>query len=255
MLAAKISISKIDYEKSFTELFPAAYEKLKTVESKNFALRFIAKLGEETRHAIWGILEKLDNESLKEILCRIIHLYSQEILEKVNDRLEKDEIGKNIRISKIGLVRSGGCLELYADEVSVNYRGLLDVPDIKKKVGEAAENKVQMFGKWFQKAAKDNAGTLAKAAAVMMPGEVERLGLNILRKKENRWKMLALAERALQEKGVWLNLGDVQFNQAGSGQEQTILVLEDGQIFSDDLEEKILDAAAEYVKTLLSKSK
>lgn len=254
LITVKIEIGTIDYEKSFKELFPIAMKKLEMIENKNLVLRFLVKMGEESMTAVLGILEKLDDWSKGEILCCIIRLYGEEIVAKLNEMLAKDAIGKNMEINRIFLVQKEEHMELYAYGAKVDYRGLLDNPDIERKVKDAAENMAQGFGKTFQEVAGNNAGTLAKIAARMMPGKVEDIGLNLLQKEKNKQKLLSLSEKALQDKGVWLDLIDFQFEQMDFQNEDLDFIWSDDrkvQLFSKELEEKILDAVVEYIKPLL----
>lgn len=254
MLTTKFIIGEIDYEKTLTELFPLAYEKLKEADSKNPVLRFFVKMGGEAVPAAIGILQKLDNRTKGEILCSIARLYGQDITLKVNEKFKGDNIGKNISISDIKLTQAGENMELYADEVRVDYQGLLSASSIQKTIGEAAGNKVQLLGGWFRRKAEDYAGPLAKTAAAVMPDETERVALNLLQVVNNKEKLIALLEKALQENGIWMKIQDIQFSKGGMGEVVSgpvVDISEGGKLFTDELEEEILDAVTEYVKSLL----
>ena len=255
MVTVKIDIGKIDYEKNFKELFPVVMKKLEIVENKNLALRFLMKMGEASMTAVLGILGRLDERAKGEILCGIIRLYGQEIVSRLNETLEKDEIGRNINITQILLLQDGEKMELYAYGAKINYRGLLDNQDIQKKVKDAAENMAQGLGGLFQEAIGNNVGKLAKAAARIAPGEVERVGLNLLQKENVKRKLLALSEKALHDKGVWLDLIDFNIEQIDTKQEFIDTLQENTeskQLFSEELEEKILNAVVDYIKPLLT---
>ncbi len=213
MITVKIDIGTIDYEKNFKELFPVAMKKLEMVENKNLALRFLMKMGEASMTAVLGILGRLDERAKGEILCGIIRLYGQEIVSRLNETLEKDEIGRNIHITQILLLQNGEEMELYAYGAKINYRGLLDNQDIQKKVKDAAENM-----------------------------DVKR-------------QILALCEKAMRDKGVWLDLIDFSLEQTDPKQEIMAPIQEDAEsvhLFSEELEEKILNAVVDYIKPLLT---
>lgn len=257
MITVKIDIGTIDYEKNFKELFPVAMKKLEMVENKNLALRFLMKMGEASMTAVLGILGRLDERAKGEILCGIIRLYGQEIVSRLNETLEKDEIGRNIHITQILLLQNGEEMELYAYGAKINYRGLLDNQDIQKKVKDAAENMVQGLGVGglFQETIGNNVGILAKAAARIAPGEVERIGLNVLQKQNVKRQILALCEKAMRDKGVWLDLIDFSLEQTDPKQEIMAPIQEDAEsvhLFSEELEEKILNAVVDYIKPLLT---
>lgn len=255
MITAKIDIGSIDYEKNFKELFPVMMKKLETVDNKNLALRFLMNMGEASMTAVLGILEKLDERAKGEILCGIIRLYGREIVYRLNEILKKDEIGRNINISQILLLQDSEKMELYAYGAKVNYQGLLENQDIQKKVKDAAENMVQGLGGLFQEAVGNNAGILAKAAARITPGGVERVGLNVLQKENVKRQLLKLCEKALHDKGVWLDLIDFNLEQADIKQEVIDTIQENTEIkelFSEELEEKILNAVVDYIKPLLT---
>ena len=213
MITVKIDIGTIDYEKNFKELFPVAMKKLEMVENKNLALRFLMKMGEASMTAVLGLLGRLDERAKGEILCGIIRLYGQEIVSRLNETLEKDEIGRNIHITQILLLQNGEEMELYAYGAKINYRGLLDNQDIQKKVKDAAENM-----------------------------DVKR-------------QILALCEKAMRDKGVWLDLIDFSLEQTDPKQEIMAPIQEDAEsvhLFSEELEEKILNAVVDYIKPLLT---
>lgn len=258
MITIKIDIGTIDYEKNFKELFPIVMKRLEKTEDKNFLFRFLEKMGEESITAVMGILRKLDEWSKGEILCSIIRLYREEIVAELNEMLAEDPIGKNIRVSGILLLQKEEQMELYVYGTKVNYTGLFDEPDIEKKVKDAAGNMVQGFGKTVQEVTGNHAGALAKLAARVIPRKVEHIGINLLQKEQNKQKLLSLSKKALQDKGIWLDLIDFQFEQVyPQNDDMNSVWSDDGkvQLLSDELEEKMLDAVVEYIKPLIENAK
>lgn len=120
---------------------------------------------------------------------------------------------------------------------------------------DAAENMAQGFGSLIQEAVGNKAGILAKAAARVAPGEIERMGLNLLQKEKNKQKLLALCENTLHDKGVWLELVDFELEQSKNGKEIIDCpqeAVEKARLFSEELEEKVLDVIVDYIKPLLN---
>lgn len=250
MLRAKIKIGRIDYEKSFAELFPEVQKKLAGIESENAAVRFLRKMGNSSMTAVLGIMGFLGEREKQEILCVLANMYAGEIEGKLNEALQNDEIGKYIRISGISIGQStAGELEVIAEQVEIDYRGLVQNPTVQQKIGEAAGGMTRGLGA-FQRFASNNAGPLARAAALVMPSEVEKIGLNILQKEENKRRIRDLAEKTLAEKGIWLTLKDMEL-QPVTGEAEPQRKTAPKSVFSRELEEKLMDAVVEYLKFLL----
>jgi len=255
MINAKIIISEIHYGKSFENLFPMALQKCREIENPNLAIRFLLKMGDASMTAALGILDLLDEKNKGALLCSLVNMYSGEILSALNLYLEKNEFGKNVKIGDIFLMQeAAGSLVLMGNDIKVNYSGLVNNSYVQDKIKDIAGNMVSGVSKisWLKQAAQDSAGFAAKAAVQIAPGKVEEIGISLLEKPENKKKLMAQAAQILMEKGVCLTLDDCFFVQepdmeTWSAEEHN----KDRTVFSEELEEAIIDAVVGYLKVLI----
>lgn len=254
MLYAKITIREIDYERSFENLFPMGMQKCRKMENPNLAVRFLLKMGDASMTAAIGILNLINEKYKSELLCGLVNLYCWEIQSALNSLLQKDEMGKSISIGDIYMAVQdyGGQLTLIGSDIKVDYGSLAKNDIVKQKIGEFANQAVKknMFGgiSPIQKVVADGAGFAAEVASFAAPKEVEKKILSVMNKKENKDRMLPMAEQVLAEKGLSLKLEDVVFVQGTSAVESE---KERKFELSGELEEELLDAVARYLKMLL----
>lgn len=252
MLTGTITIGKIDYEKSFRALFPILMEKLESMEDKNLAVRFLIKMGEESVTAVVGILNKMEGK--QEMFCQLINSYASEIVSKINEFLEKDEVGKHIQIAGLKLIQNGSDMILKVERVDIDYKELVESPAIQEKINQAAGEKTRGLGNIFQKAAEKNAGRLASATVKVLSNDLEKIGLNILQLEEVKRKILMTAEQGMEEKGIFLELVDFMLEESeNSVEEITALEQKEENFVLNDFEEKVLDAVTTYLKELIAK--
>jgi len=260
LIYAEIVIKEIQYEKSFENLFPMGIEKCRKMENPNLAVRFLLKLGDSSMTAALGILNLTDKQSKNELLCGLANLYGQEIQSALNALLQKDELGKNIRIGDIYMAQGrGGHLSFMARNIRVNYSGLAKNDTFKQKLGDYASGLVKKSklggGELLQKIAAGGASLAAEVAAEIVPREVEKKVLSIMNKAENKGRLLKMAEQVLGEKGLCLKLEDFTFVQENA-QDSQGFVAEEGEKerkfeLSPETEEGLLNAVAGYLKMLL----
>lgn len=260
MICAEITIKEIQYEKSFENLFPMGMEKCRKMENPNLAIRFLLKMGDLSMTAALGILGMMGEKSKGELLCGLANLYCREILSELNALLQKDELGKNICIGDIYMAQnSGGRLSFMGQNIQVDYSGLMKNDVVKQKISDYASKAVKksIFGgiDLLQKIAADGVNYAAEVAVGIAPKEVEKKVLSVMDKEENKGKLLQMAEQVLEEKGLCIKLEDFVFMQledsdAQSGSDAESVEERKFEL-SPELEEKLLDAVAGYLKMLL----
>ncbi len=74
--------------------------------------------------------------------------------------------------------------------------------------------------------------------------------MKILQKKKNRKLLLDRLEHALQEKNIWIELSDYSI-ESYKDDKARVRLGEREYTFSDEMQEKLLDAAAFYLNSLL----
>lgn len=258
MICAEIRIKKIQYEKSFQRLFPMGIEKCRKMENPNLAVRFLLKAGDASMTAALGILNLTDQKSKDELLRRLANLYSRELQSAMNALLQKDELGKNIRVGDIYMTQDlEGRLSFIGQNIQVDYSGLVKNETIKRKIGDYASKSVKQSKlgglDLLRKFAADGANLAAGVAAELVPQEVEKKVLSVMNRDENKGKLISMAEQVLKERGLFLKLEDFAFVQEKNpGLRDADMENAKAEKFelSPETEEGILDAVAGYLKIL-----
>lgn len=261
MINARIMICDIDYEKSFANLFPVGLEKCREIEKPNLAIRFLLKMGDASMEAALGILNRMDEKSKGELLCGLVNLYCREIQSALNVLLQKDEMGRNIYIGDIYMEQdTKGLLSLVGGNIKIDYGSLMKNDTVKQKIGDFAGKAIKktMFGgsNVIRKVVEDTAGPVAEFAVGIAPDMAEKKALSVISQKENKDRLLHMAEQVLEEKGLCVNLEDFVFVQETfSGMQDEVIVQEAKERkfeLSPALEDELLDAVAGYLKMLLN---
>ncbi len=261
MINAEITIRDIDYEKSFANLFPVGLEKCKEMENPNLAVRFLLKMGEASMEAALGILNRMEEKSKGELLCGLVNLYCREIQSALNALLQKDELGRNICIGDIYMAQKpDGRLSLVGGNVKVDYGSLMKNDTVKQKIGEYAGKAIRktMFGgnNALRKVVEDTAGSVAEFAVGVAPNVAEKKAISVISQKDNKNRLLHMAEQVLEGKGLCVNLEDFVFGQETlSGMEGEVIVKDAEEkkfVLSPELEDELLDAVVGYLKMLLN---
>ena len=260
MINVEIVIKDIQYEKSFEKLFPMGIEKCKKMENPNLAVRFLLKMGDASMTAALGILNLADERSKNELLCGLTNLYCQEIQSALNVFLQEDELGKNIQIGNIYMVSDDEeCLSFKGRNIWVNYSSLAKNDIVRQKIGDYASERVKKskFGesRLLQRIAAGGACLAAEVATEIVPQEVEKKVLSIMNKAENKDRLLKMAERVLEDKGLYLKLEDFMFVQEDAQEIQYSMDEESERerkfVLSPETEEGLLDAVVGYLKQKL----
>lgn len=251
MLNVEFIIERIDYEKSFIHLFPLLMKRCRQMEEKNFVVRLLLRIGSETQNAALGILNHLDEQTKNEIICHFFAAYTPEIVSEINAALKKEEIGKFVQIKDIVLIQQKEALYLSIRQIEINS-GVMKVPAVKEKINETAREHIGNlfgFGKWIANHA-DSFSTLAVSVA---PESVQKFIVNYFSKEAVKGKMLMMVENIVREKGLFLELRDMELH--NNEEETDVIVVSDTegtlQKLPDAWEDKLIDAIADYLKSIL----
>lgn len=258
MINVSIIVSEIDYEKSFANLFPVAIKKCNEIEKPNMAVRFLQKMGDTSMVAALGVMNQMTERGKGALLCGLVNLYKEEIQAALQAYLEQNEFGENVKFGDIFLKQdAASCLALYGYDIQVNYSGLVGNAMVQDKIRNITGNVISGISKigWLKEAAAGSAGFAAKAAAGLAPDKIEKIGISILEKSENKKKLMTWTAQILSEKGICLALADCIFTQESIFEEQSIVVQEKNKkFFPEELEEELMDAVVKYLKALLDKT-
>lgn len=283
MIHAIIKIKEIDYEKSFINLFPRVMEKLNQKEHKNLAVRFLQKMGDSSVPAVLGTLDRMTEKGKGELLIKIVNAYQQEFLVLLNHFLEKKNLGNQIQIGSFCMGwNKKGQMVIAVRDVKADGAEILQNDRVQQKIRDFAGAKAAKIGRSsvFQLLAANSVNAAAKFAANRMPDEMEKMAISVMEKPENKKRILNLAEQAMEKNGLCVKLEDISFRQADASREnvraaentaQSAAAGEsaatsenvpageggkrerglEGLEFSSELEEEILNAAAEYFKEIV----
>lgn len=251
MVNVKIVISEVHYERSFANLFPIGMEKCRKMENPNLAVRFLLKMGDASIPAALGLLNRISMDAKGELLCGLVNLYCQEILSALNTFLQKDELGRNIRIGSLYMTQDIKKRPvLIGSNIKIDYDALLKNDTVKQKIGDFAGKAIKktMFGgsDMLRKVVEDTAGSVVELAVGAAPNLTEKKALSIIGKQENKNRLLRMAEQVLAQKGLSVHLADFIF-----GQEPFAEMPDEVKKFelSPALEEELLDAVVGYLSS------
>lgn len=260
MIYAKITIKEVNYRKSFHSLLPVALEKCAKMENPNPAVRFFLKLGDAAMPVVSNVVNRMEEKSRDEFLCGLVNLYRREISALFNRYLQEDALGRSIAVGELFMAQdSAGQLSFAVRDLSVNYSDLMKNELVLQKIGDYADKAVKKtaWGKKFDllgKVAADGAGLVANVAAGMMPNELEKQVLAVMRREENKGRLMKMAEEALAERGLYLSLKDIVFVQelaADRGREEVPVEEKQKLELSPELANELTDAVAWYLRSLL----
>ena len=256
MLNGIILIEKIDYEKTFRSLYPVIKTKLEGIEEKNFAVRFLLKMGEMSITAIIGILALLEDSVKTEILCDVVNEYANVIADKINQKFSTDLLASAIHISAINLINEEAELRIQMQGVVIDYYSLSKNILVQDKIMESAEKIDLGLGRSVNKVFHKSAGKVAEMTAKFFPKELEKRGLDILLSNENRNRIIKIVENLLEENGIFLKIKEFQLKQSKEVRSEIYRMSSDnGRLFSTSIEDNIMDAVVQYIKSLLEQDK
>lgn len=177
----------------------------------------------------------------------------------MNALLQKDELGRNICIGDIYMAQdTEGRPVLVGGNIKVDYGSLVKNDSVKQKISDFAGKAVQktMFGgsDVLRKVVEDTAGSVAEIAVGIAPDMAEKKALSVINQKENKGRLLHMAEQVLAERGLCVKLEDFAIVQEAALKMENKAVVSDGQErkleLSPALENELLDAVAGYLKML-----
>lgn len=269
MLNANVEILAIDYEKSIMNLMERTLQKLDEKADIGMAVRLLRKLGNSAPAVFCSLIQYMTDAEKAGLICELVNQYQKKLVDMVNDALASHELGKNIELGKMFFRTSGTGLHIYAQNVKVDYRGILDNGTVQKKVEDTVQQYADrsILGKvpGLSGLLKENANTVAKMAVSLAPGEVEKKALKIIESPENKRKMTALLEAVFEKEGLVVDIGQINIlytdamttnntvaskSEAGADKDLKEPMAEEnpGFALSEEMEEIVLDALSEYLK-------
>lgn len=210
MFDIRITIGKIDYEKTIISLFPAALDKCRTLQNPSLLFRLFLELGEDAMPVLLGIMQQLPESAKQELLCQFMNNYHKVLTDKLNEYLQEDTLGKNFKILDLYIKQTSEGLELIGEGISIDYKTLLESENVRFKINKTASDALINFG-GIGKIFANHAGDVLKKAVETVPRETEKLGLKLIQRQDIKDKLKNLAQTMLQKKELILELKTLSF--------------------------------------------
>lgn len=242
MINVRVVVRNIDYDKTVAGVYPLLMEKCKEMEGPPLPVRFLLKMGHTARKAVCGILCKISDDTMGEVLCGTVWKYNQQILKKLNEFLEKYKIAKVGGISVTEGVKGQIALNLW--DIQVDYKGFVHSSMGSQIIRNFAKQHMGMFSG----AVGNMMETGAKVVSGFMP-KFEKFMVSQLEKEKYKRKILESLYQFLESYQISLTLVEISF---GYGSNIKCLESQEmGQISFYHLQEEVLDKVVEYMKQLI----
>lgn len=261
MLAIRIDVIKIDYERCIRSLLERFQMKMQTWSESGLFGRLLEKLGGSAPDIFCCLSRYIPNEGKGMLISELANQYQEKLTEASNKALSSNDLGKNIVFGQVEFGASGEELFISAQNIKVNYSGIMGNENVKKKVEDSAQQYLDStaLGKKLPclgNVLKGKVSSAARCAAALMPGEIEKKALQILAIPENKAKLICLLEETLVREGFVMKIGELSILNVETGQRISYTDGGDEQMSlggkvhfpSVETEEMLLDALSEYLK-------
>jgi len=251
MINVKIVACNINYDKTVVGLYPMLMEKCRETENPGLLVRFLLKMGHAARKIMREILGRFSDDTMAELFCSIVWKYDKAILDALARTLEKNEIGRYIHVGGIAAMQGmNGQITLEVQNVTINYNGIVRSSAARQKIRKFTDQHMLIFGGIFSKFLEGG----AKLLADNFSSQFEKLAVSQIEKAENKRKLMDFLFGMLEKNKISLELAEVSFTQSSAitmqWEPQHLETQPGGQLFSYDLEEKLLDTVTQYLKML-----
>lgn len=252
MINGKITITSVDYEKSFQSLLPKLIQKCGDMENPGLAIRFINKMGTDSLPVVLKIMRYMSDAEKEALLLAIIDSNRIQITEALNKFLADHDFGNAVQIGDISAVKMENeeGFSLVATGVKIDYDALLKTRLVSENIDSYADRAAEKFGigAGFLKLA--GRGVL-RAGAKAAPGTIEQKAVDLLSKDGNREKVPAVLNEGLEKNGLYLEMNDfVLMHTADEGTDPNVIdEVRDSKLhLPESVEESLLDAVVAYLK-------
>ena len=256
MLNGTVKITNIDYETTIASLLSRISEKPDKGES--IPVRLLQKLGNDTESVLRALLNYIPDAEKGRLICELANRYEEKICSKVNEGLASRDLGENTAIEKILFQESEEGLTICLQNVRLDYQALLGNEAVQKKMGDTVEQYVNQssLGRipGLTGFLKEKADAAARAAVHLAPEMIEKKALELVNASGNKEKLSGLLENSLKKQGLMMDIAEIEVYKADACSEEAADEPEErSSILSEEMEELLLNAAAELLKDLSRK--
>jgi len=241
MLVAAIKIRSIDYESTFQQIFPILSEEIMLWNSKDMIVRLFQQLGDAALPVLIGVMYRIPEDTKNELLVCGLNAYAPKLRDKLNQEFKKDKWGQFFEIGTIFIDQQTEIL-LNIGQIKVNYPALLN----NDQVNSAINERLGIFSGLAKKAVNIT-------TALVPDTKIEKMGLDLLWREENKVRLMNLIRSALSTHGIKLELSEIQLMQDEDVPED---VIESNQPFTltEKMQNDIICALADYLRDNISDS-
>ena len=255
MLNGTVKITNIDYETTIASLLSRISEKPDKGES--IPVRLLQKLGNDTESVLRALLNYIPDAKKGKLICELANDYEEKICSKLNEGLASRDLGQDTAIEKILFQESEEGLTICLQNVRLDYQALLGNEAVQKKMGDTVEQYVNQssLGRIPGLAGflKEKADAAARAAVHLAPEMIEKKALELVNASGNKEKLSGLLENSLKKPGLMMDIAGIEMYKADACSEGAADAEERSSILSEEMEEMLLNAAAELLKDLSRK--
>lgn len=253
MINVYIKVDEINYEKTAEAMLEKALKKWQIQRPEGRITGFLYILGDAALPALMGMLSGLTEKQKDELLFILSYRYEVELQSAISKFIQGSTYGKDITISSVNAETSeDGTMLLAARGISVDYNGLVHSDPIKDKLRKAADKLPQIsFGNTgLRDLAAGGAAVLAAGLTRVAPEQIEKRIIALISQIDNKKRMLDYAAQILGEKGIYVSIKEVIFEQVT--EEEAILQARevrqmDGTI-PDELEKTLWESIGTYLR-------
>ena len=256
MLNGIVKITNINYEAAIASLLSRISEKPDKGES--LPVRLLQKLGGDTENVLCALLNYIPDAKKGKLICELANHYEAKICSKLNEGLASRDLGQDTAIEKILFQESEEGLTICLQNVRLDYQALLGNEAVQKKMGDTVEQYVNQssLGRIPGLAGflKEKADAAARAAVHLAPEMIEKKALELVNTSDNKEKLSGLLENSLKKQGLMMDIAEIEVYKADACSEEAADEPEErSSILSEEMEELLLNAAAELLKDLSRK--
>ena len=256
MLNGTVKITNINYEAAIASLLSRISEKSDKGES--IPVRLLQKLGNDTESVLRALLNYIPDAEKGRLICELANRYEEKICSKLNEGLASRDLGQDTAIEKILFQESEEGLTICLQNVRLDYQALLGNEAVQKKMGDTVEQYVNQssLGRIPGLAGflKEKADAAARAAVHLAPEMIEKKALELVNTSDNKEKLSGLLENSLKKQGLMMDIAEIEVYKADACSEEAADEPEErSSILSEEMEELLLNAAAELLKDLSRK--
>ena len=225
----RLGIDEINYEECFQNLIPQMIADSSSQTELSELEKLLLRLGDDAVPVLNKLLGYFDTDARDQLFVWLLEDNQEMFTSTANDSMKELFAGEAIVIGGLyGQDQPGPKLTLYAKDVAIDYKKLVESPMFSGVLGGAAKIALQ----------------------ISSPEKLEKTGMKLLSSDMGKPTFLSILSDSLQKAGLILTLGDVELLEDGSVDmpAPTRDPSKDEGLIPDAIEDPIIDAIAAWLK-------